>query len=321
MNARLTEHMPSKYTLLPTHAHSWRQHAWPAYLKYLQKTDRPILCGPWHGEVGFEVLYWIPFLHYLLTHGIAPERIIPITRGGAGAWYGVPQGLELFAMRSPQDVRIERRLQAERSGLQKQTTVTPFDRQVLRDAADTLKLTKYHILHPAWMYHRLAPYWTGQRGPMWLTRRTEYANLPAPQLPSTLALPEVFVAVKFYSRETWPMGHKLADAVASATMQKLAEIMTVIVLDGSVHTDEHLDFPVPVHPNILHLRDLITSRPETNLAIQSAVLSAAQGFVGTYGGLAQLALRLGKPSVTFYTDWGGTAITHKALSDLLSTHA
>ncbi len=29
--------------------------------------------GPWLGEVGFEVLYWIPFLHWLFErHGLGP---------------------------------------------------------------------------------------------------------------------------------------------------------------------------------------------------------------------------------------------------------
>jgi len=309
------------YMLLPSHEHSWRRYTWPLYLKRLQHSKAPILCGPWHGEVGFEVLYWIPFLHYLLRHGISADRIIPISRGGAAAWYCVPQGLELFAMRSPQDLRIERRLQHAKSGVQKQIALTPFDAAILKDAADTLKLTDYHVLHPAWMYHRLAPYWTGQRGPTWLTKRTEFATLGVPELPATVALPEVFVAAKFYARETWPLHHKLATSITAASLMKVADATPVVILDGSVHADEHLDFPVPVHPQILHLRDLTTVRPETNLALQSAVLAKAQGFIGTYGGMAQLALRLGKPSVTFYADWGGTAITHRSLSDLLSVHS
>jgi hypothetical protein len=41
------------------------------------------------------------------------------------------------------------------------------------------------------------------------------------------------------------------------------------------------------------------------------------GFVGTYGGLSQLALRLGRPSVNFYLEWEGTSTAHKHLSDLV----
>ena len=54
--------MITRHTILPTHDWSWRKGLWPAYLRWLKSTDWPILVGPWHGEVGFEVLYWIPFL-------------------------------------------------------------------------------------------------------------------------------------------------------------------------------------------------------------------------------------------------------------------
>jgi hypothetical protein len=40
--------------------------------------------------------------------------------------------------------------------------------------------------------------------------------------------------------------------------------------------------------------------------------------VGTYGGLAQLALRYGKPTLSVYTDWSGTALAHRQLSDALA---
>lgn len=310
--------MNVRHTILPTHRLSWRKPAWPAYIQLLKRTDWPILVGPWHGEVGFEVLYWIPFLEQLKQEGIAPERLIPISRGGASAWYGCPQGFELFAMRTPQQVRVENRVQSARTGLLKQVQVTDFDRAVLRDAADTMKLgRRYHVIHPAWMYHGLAAYWTGHRGPQWLQPRTVYNLLPAPALPAVMALPEVFVAARFYGRETWPMD-KATKSATDATLLKLAEQSPVVCLESETVTDEHGDFPIPKHPNLLRLRDLTTLTPETNLAVQSAVLSKAQGFVGTYGGLAQLALRLGKPSVTFFHQWGGTAVTHRILSDVLS---
>jgi hypothetical protein len=144
-------------TLLPTHRYSWRRAAWPAYVELLKRSDWPILVGPWRGEIGFEVLYWIPLIRWLMKAGIAKERIMPITRSGAGAWYGVPQGLELYALRDPQACRVETRLQFNQTGMIKQLDISPFDRDVLRDAAETLKLgRKYHVVHPVWMYHVLA---------------------------------------------------------------------------------------------------------------------------------------------------------------------
>jgi hypothetical protein len=47
------------------------------------------------------------------------------------------------------------------------------------------------------------------------------------------------------------------------------------------------------------------------------VLSNAAAFIGTYGGVAQTALRFQVPSVSFYTQWGGTAHAHLSLQSWL----
>lgn len=306
------------YTTLPHHPHSWRRALWPAYVQLLKSTDLPILVGPWHGEVGFEVMYWIPLLERLKREGIKSERLIPITRGGAAAWYGTPTGLELYAMRTPQQVRVENRLMQMQTGIHKQTTVTKWDRAVLRDAVDTLKLGRaYHVLHPAWMYQRLAPFWTGRTGINWLMGEVDCPWMPKPDLPQTLQLPEVFVAAKFYHRETWSMQDRQVKQATEAILMTLANGSPVVVLGSDFMADDHLDFDLPKHPNLLKLTDLVTMTPETNLATQAAVIGRAQGFVGTYGGVAQLALRLGKPSISFFAQWQGTAVTHLAYSEFL----
>jgi hypothetical protein len=299
---------------------------WPAYKRLLQHSTRPILVGPWRSEVGFEVLYWIPFLQSL---GIDPSRLIPISRGGAAIWYGTPAGVELYDLREPKAVRIENMLQHAKTGLLKQTRVTPFDRAVLKDAAKAVGISRYHVLHPAWMYQTLAPFWQGRTGLEWawprLTERVTkdgqpfrtLKNLRPAVLPETVKLPDNFVAARFYLRATFPH----SDATIQCTrecLKLIAANQPVVLLNPGVHADEHMDVPVKDIPNVYRLTDLVTTTPRDNLAIQSAVLARAVGFAGTYGGLAQFALRLGKPSVSFYWDWQGTALAHKHLSEALS---
>jgi len=44
--------------------------------------SRPVIVGPWLMEVGFELLYWIPYLRAQLTKfNIPKERVIAISRG------------------------------------------------------------------------------------------------------------------------------------------------------------------------------------------------------------------------------------------------
>ena len=43
-----------------------------------------IVVGPWFGEVGFELLYWIPYVTYLKElYGWDPKKICVISRGNS----------------------------------------------------------------------------------------------------------------------------------------------------------------------------------------------------------------------------------------------
>jgi hypothetical protein len=306
-----------------------RRLSWPAYKRILQRSSRPILVGPFTSEVGFEALYWVPFVQAL---GIDPARLIPVTRGGASVWYDTPQRVELFDYRSPKDLRIENALRHAKTKALKQTSVTDFDRQLLKDVAAKLGLTKYHVLHPAWMYQLLMPFWTGEVGleGLWdyVTVRDvvngepvrKMAKLTAPALPDGLTLPKQYACARFYARATFPYS-ELTVSASKACLEQLAQIQPVILLNPGIHADEHTDLDFTDIPNVFRLTDLCPVIPEQNLALQTAVLAHAVGFVGTYGGLAQVALRLGKPSVSFYTDWHGTAFAHKHLSEALAVQA
>ena len=57
-------------------------------IERLARSDRPVLVGPWAGEVGFELLYWVPFVTWALREAaVAPERIVVVSRGGPASWY------------------------------------------------------------------------------------------------------------------------------------------------------------------------------------------------------------------------------------------
>ena len=57
-----------------------------AALASLARGREPIIAGPWLAEVGYEVLYWIPFLRWFCdAHGVPRERLIVLSRGGMDA--------------------------------------------------------------------------------------------------------------------------------------------------------------------------------------------------------------------------------------------
>ncbi len=50
---------------------------------------RPVIIGPWTGEVGFELIYWIPFVRWVLRkYQIPADRLWVVSRGGTRSWYG-----------------------------------------------------------------------------------------------------------------------------------------------------------------------------------------------------------------------------------------
>ena len=296
---------------------TYQPYLWPTYKKLLLKSSRPILVGPFLGEAGIEALYWLSFIENLKQAGIKPERLIPIGRGGSACWYGTPTGVEIYAMRTPQQVRVESTVRRMKTGMMKQLAWTPFDRAIVTDAAQSLGLKKYLTLHPSWMFQTLSPYWAGMRGMDWLHGRCTYAFLPPPPLPAGVQLPPEFVAVKFYFRSTFEYKHD-ALQLAKTTVKKLAETIPVVILNTGIHSDDHRDLQFKAHPHITVLKDLMPLTPQNTLWAQSAVLARAQGFVGTYGGLAQVAQRFKKPAVTFFTSWGGTLMQHKHLSDAIA---
>lgn len=301
-----------------------RSRLWPAYKRILQHSTLPILCGPFRGEVGFEVLYWIPFLkRFAKRYNIDPARLIPVTRGGMGALYGFGDPIELYSLCSPQDVRVENRIQHAKYQMLKQMRVIPFDREMLAKAVPS---GRYLTLHPSWMFTRLERYFASKMSLHELEQECLFEPLMAPALPAGVTLPEKFIAVRFYLRHTFP-GHPQLIQFATESVKTMAQTTPVVLLHSGVHADDHQDIGIKTFPHhgavrdVVKLTDLCEVTPQNNLAIQAAVLARALGFVGTYGGLAQMALRIGKPSVSYYAEWGGTAMAHKHLADAIALQA
>ncbi len=275
--------------------------------------------GPWRGELGFEALYWLPWLAQLRHElNIAPERMIPFTRGGAGVFYGdkYGSGPELYDFRAPQAVRIENRIQHARTGLLKQTHWTAFDRALVKEVLKGVTGQRCMTLHPSWMYQTMRPFWDAEKGLSWAQDRLRFDILQPPAL--DIQLPAAFAVARFYARSTWPPSPQTA-SVATETIKQMASKVPVILLNSGIHADEHVDFtPKETIPNVYQLKDLYPLTPQNNLAVQGAVIARSMGFVGTYGGLAQLALRFRKPVLSLFTDWYGTALPHRHLSEALA---
>ena len=51
---------------------------------HTHRVDQPLIVGPWLGEVGYEILYWVPFLRWVKSYRpFDPERLVIVSRGGS----------------------------------------------------------------------------------------------------------------------------------------------------------------------------------------------------------------------------------------------
>jgi hypothetical protein len=122
----------------------------------------PVVAGPWLGEVGFELLYWVPFLRGCAARlGINPDRFIVMSRGGTASWYTpfAARYVDVFDQISAETFRDQHDSRVRELGEQKQTRVTSFDRDLVDAAARREHIDNWSLLHPSRMYELLNPYW------------------------------------------------------------------------------------------------------------------------------------------------------------------
>jgi hypothetical protein len=261
-----------------------------------------IIAGPWTSEVGYEVLYWIPFLHWAVDHyGVRPERVVALSRGGTQSWYGgiATRYVEIFDLIDPAVFAAQATARRER-GDQKQMAPSDFDREIVRAASEHLGIHDAVVWHPGAMYQMFRAFWHGDRSLEFLFRHSNFLRTGAMTCASSdLALPSEYAAVKFYTGPALPDTERnrglLYDLVG-----RLAARMPVVMLDTAWSVDEHRDYAFEGIPGVTTLRPSLD--PRTNLGLQTRVIAGAKQFVGTCGGLAWLAPLLGVDTLAVYQD-------------------
>jgi hypothetical protein len=296
-----------------TSAHLARLRTW---LAKLARGDGPVLAGPFVGEIGFELLYWLPFVRWAVEQ--EPDlrgRLVLISRGGTASWAAeLAAGyIDVLALVSPEEL-VERRPSL------KQREVSAFDEELLAAAREHLGVREAAVLHPALLfnfYYRAvkadrrafaAALTQGADGAQGLA--AHYRPIAAPG-PPPAELPDEYVAVRFYGRSSLPDSPD-NEALVRRLVTNLADKMPVVLLGHDLKLDDHSDIGAGRDERILRVDHLM--RPADNLEVQTRVLGGARGFVGTYGGLAYLAPSLGLPSLALYSSLEGLQPWHLDLA-------
>ncbi len=262
----------------------------------------PIIVGPWLSEVGYEVLYWVPFVRWVQSqYDIPRDRLVVVTRGGAAAWYSdiTPNGVELFDLMSPEEYAAgNARRSVEDRGTLKQFGISSMDQRIVADVQRRIGASRTPVLHPSFLYRLFHQFWLGHRPPSFLEKRTRYRLVSAPNVPVP-PLPAGFVAVKFYTAASLPPTDAVRRALQSIVLG-LAERTPVVMLDTGLTLDDHEDYSFAAASRIHSVRESL--QPRDNLAVQTAIIGRASSFVGTCGALAWLAPMLGIDTTAVFAD-------------------
>jgi hypothetical protein len=262
----------------------------------------PIVVGPWLAEVGYEVLYWIPFLRWFAdTYGVSAERLTVISRGGLEPLYRDvgSRYVDMFDVATADQVAARnavRRATHEQGG-QKQSSASDFDRELIEAARTRIGANDVNVLHPSLMFRLFRQVWYGNLPFDVLWRHTRYVRVALDRSLALEALPDEFVAVKLYEGPAFSAAMASVDAVRHLVAQT-ARHLPVVTLDTAVRVDEHRDIDLSGIPNVTSAGTLMT--PRSNLAIQIALIARSRFFLSTCGGLAWLAPFLGTPTVAVY---------------------
>jgi hypothetical protein len=266
-----------------------------ARLARLAKGRGPVLVGPWTGEVGFELVYWVPFVRWALEQtGIDPARVTVLSRGGVRSWYdGLSTAyLEVLDYVTPEEFREQAAVRRKQRGL------TGFDRVLLRRVQRDRR-TAYGLLHPALMYNLFFPYWRRDAPLSRVAAATRFRTHVAPALGALEGqLFAHYTAVRFYFSECFPDTDENR-RFATRVVQRLAEHGEVVVLQVGSALDDHSDLSASARQRV-HVVDAGASLRD-NLEVQSAVIARASRFVGTYGGFSYLAPLYGVDTAAFFS--------------------
>jgi hypothetical protein len=179
----------------------------PRTLQKMARSDRPIIVGPWLSEVGFELLYWIPFLNWAKTYRhFDPSRLIVVSRGGVADWYrdiGATY-FDLFDFYTPEQFRAknEQRLAEAK---QKHLLMSQFDREILKVVYQHVGAKGLDTLHPMYMYRLFYPFWKQQMSIGLVDEFASFQRLPAIDASDvTAGLPRDYIAIRFYFNESFP---------------------------------------------------------------------------------------------------------------------
>lgn len=274
-------------------------------IEKMTKGSKTIIIGPWISEVGFELLYWVPFLNWAVKkYNLDKDRLIVVSRGGADLWYGAVSSykpieyIDVFDYFTQEGFK-QKNYKRIINGMQKHTSISSFDDEIIAMVKRHSKIDEFHWFHPSIMYILFHNYWRKTSSIALVDRCTVYKKFkPVESRDIVEKLPKEYIAVKFYFSPTFPDTVENREFIHEL-IENLSSRYNVVMLNTGLDIDDHEDCSLQAKKNVYNVQHLIM--PRNNLSIQTQVISNASLFIGTYGGFSYLPPFYGVPSIALYS--------------------
>lgn len=265
--------------------------------------SRKVVVGPWLMEVGFEILYWIPYLRAQLDHlGFPKEQVIAISRGGPTDWYKdiADEYLEVLDVLTPAELERWSAGGEDYEGrrIRKTFSSTDFEIRLINKLTSSIGLSNYQVIMPSAMFALFRNVWRSRCGSESFSKHLRPAAFC---IPERIKLPfrGPYYALKLYTSGTTPEDSGVA-VFASQLAQRLEKRGNVVILSNQTKVDDHTSIAIKGVTNVFDSSSLCT--PQTNLAIQTALVAHAEELHCTYGGFSYLGPLLGVKTVAYATN-------------------
>jgi hypothetical protein len=262
------------------------------------RSDVDIIVGPWTGEVGFELLYWIPFLNWLVDHAASGRRMVVVSRGGAAMWYRhlTTRHVDILDLVTPDEFR--KRTAGKKKQYHQQHE---FDQELIAEVRRRLELSEGPVIHPSAMFRLFAALWRRRATIDLVESFSSFRSFTPPAVERPANLPAGYVVAKFYFSKAFPDTSENRSFIADV-LRRLSREVPVALLSTSLQLDEHVDYQTRAGSGLFVVDP--HGAPEKNLERQTHLIASASRFVGTYGGFSYLAPFYGVPSLSFFSRQG-----------------
>ena len=287
-------------------------------VKRLSASNKPLLLGPWLGNAHWELMYWRPYLAWVLKQlDSTGRRVVAVSRAGADLWYGGLSDeyvdlLDLYGLEEFERIDAEH---IRRTGQRKQRYLSETERDLLDATARHLGLDEFDVIHPATMFRMCDEVWRGRLPTEFVLQYSHFTGIEAAP-PVELKLPPHYVAVRFTSAPT-SGARSDAQAYVNELVHALAARGPVVALNTgySVEGAEFNDLDLDPCDGVISLRGRVD--PRQSIRLETQVVAGADSCVCTMSGTVPLAVYCGVETTGLYLAQPGFAKVHWAVADLM----